>query len=263
MSVLPCRYFLSKGELHREDDTLSFYRKFFGEQKLEGRWKDSDWCALRIYRSYFDLELHLILNSGEKKRFELSISQEELLAWADTVGLTLQTDDEPAPPTQSDSDWTPLPAASTSAKPEPLPSLLIPAAAPPPSPPEDHPPPPLEPPRPSAEAPAQQSVAAPPTETPSDDAPLHDIPHPEEPTKRPMAPLVMVVEPEMAAPAPATASIGRYTDPGLDINRSLITRMFPTTTHWIILAMLAMIASPFAAFFYVGFRYMQVQKESS
>ena len=34
MSTLPCRYFYSKGALHREDGRLAFYREMFGEPKL-------------------------------------------------------------------------------------------------------------------------------------------------------------------------------------------------------------------------------------
>ena len=127
MRTLPCRYFFSKGELHREDGRLAFYRQMFGEPKLEQAWADSEWRALRLHRSFFELELHLLLRSGDTKQFELSITEEEAIAWAGEVGLKLQTEEGPGETLSAES----LPEASSVALPPPLA-----AASPEPVPPE-------------------------------------------------------------------------------------------------------------------------------
>ena len=245
MSMLPCRYFFSKGMLRREEGRISFYREMFDEPKLEKSWKDGEWRALRLHRSFFELELLLVLQSGSTERLEVSLSEEEVIAWIESVGLTLTTEDE-AP---ADS-WNPLPDAAVAS----MPSVLSPVQTAPPEPPapasiqesvEVEPPAPPEPP---VLEPVEDAVSVsllPEPEVPAQEA--FFVPDPPEPVS-----FDVVSEPPPVrharsfTPAPQT---------------TLVQRMFPTPMHWAIVMVLFFIF-PILGVMYGGYRYNLAQKRS-
>ena len=274
MRTLPCRYFFSKGELHREDGRLSFYRELFGEPKLEDSWDDGEWRALRLHRSFFELELHLLLRSGDTKQFELSITEAEAIAWAAAVGLTIQTEDAPEGATAAAS-WSPLPETPAAAMPAPLlpdaePTLdaeLLPEPEPTP---DAELSPELElPPEGSIERVLREAVAPEPETLFESVTPAARLVAPSALSLEGLAELELL---EASSPAPVLTETGLEPPAVLPSTspsprrhqrqeQGLIKRLLPTPGHWLTLLFLFFMF-PVAALFYLGFRYRKSSAKS-
>ena len=96
MLSLPCRYTIYDGELRFDNGVVSFYKDDFGELVCESSWNREEWEELRLEKTLFNVELHLVIGAYRKEVFILNDESEQLNEWVEAAGLILEGDSHPS-----------------------------------------------------------------------------------------------------------------------------------------------------------------------